>query len=170
MILLKLACVFFKIGLFSWGGGIVIVPLVEQEVVWHYGWLTQREFLDAVTLGQVTPGPVVISAVFIGHRVAGLLGAVVAIASVILPSFILVCLAVEAVQKWENNRWLMSFFRGARAAVIGTIFHAAISIGRTAVYDVRMVFIMAIGLVLLMQFKMDPVWLILSVGLLGVVI
>jgi chromate transporter len=169
-VLFQLAWVFFKIGLFSWGGGIVIVPLVEQEVVWHYGWLTQREFLDAVTLGQVTPGPVVISAAFIGTRVQGPMGALVATVSVILPSFILVCLAAKAVKKWEGNRWLMAFFRGSRAAVIGTIFYAAMSIGRTAVSDMKMLVITAISLVLLMEFKIDPAWLILAVGLIGVVI
>ncbi|MCB4756636.1 MAG: chromate transporter [Elusimicrobia bacterium] len=72
--------------------------------------------------------------------------------------------------KWEDNRWLMAFFRGARVAVIGTIFFAALSIGKTAISDVRMFLIMGISLFLLMKLKIDPVWLILLVGLLGVVI
>ena len=87
-ILLKLSWVFLKIGTFSFGGGIAIIPLVQNEVVLKYGWLTQREFVDAVTLGQITPGPVVVSATFIGYEVYGILGALVSTISVILPSFI----------------------------------------------------------------------------------
>ncbi|MHC4192171.1 MAG: chromate transporter, partial [Planctomycetota bacterium] len=96
--LLQLSWVFLKIGTFTFGGGIVIIPMVENEVVNNYGWLTKAEFIDAVTLGQVTPGPVIISATFIGYKACGILGAIVATSSVILPSFVMICLATAAIK------------------------------------------------------------------------
>jgi chromate transporter len=168
--LIRLSWVFFKIGLFCWGGGLVIIPMVEREVVWKYGWLTEHEFVDAVTLGQITPGPVVISAAFIGYKACGAQGAVAATASVILPSFILVCLAAKAVKRFEQNRWLMGFFNGARVAVIGTVFDAALSIGRTALTDAGTVVILLLSLVLLLNYRLSPLWLLLGAGCLGVVI
>ena len=111
----------------------VIIPLVENEVVLRYGWLTQREFIDAITLGQITPGPVVISATFIGYRVAGFIGAVVSTICVILPSFTMVCLATEGIKKFKENKMLQNFFHGARAAIIGMIFEVGLSIGRSSI-------------------------------------
>jgi len=170
MVLPQLAWVFFKIGFFCWGGGLVIIPMVEREVVWKYGWLNEREFVDAMTLGQITPGPVIISAAFIGYKAAGNAGAVVATASVILPGFILVCLAAKAVNKFQENRWLMGFFNGARIAVIGTVFDAALSIGRTAVSDATTAGIFAVSLAVLLSFRLSPVWLLLGAGIIGVII
>lgn len=167
--LVRLFWVFSKIGLLSWGGGIVIVPLVETDVVWKYQWLTQREFVDAITLGQVSPGPVIISATFIGYKVAGFLGAVVATSSVILPSFILICVAAQVVRKFQDNLYLMGFFKGARAAVIGMVFAAALSIGRTSIVDIRTGFILVISLIILTQCKLNPIWILLAAAGIGVV-
>ena len=169
LVLIRLAWVFFKIGIFCWGGGLVIIPMVEREVVWKYGWLNEHEFVDAVTLGQITPGPVIISAAFIGYKAAGTPGAVTATASAILPAFLLVCLAVKAVNRFQENRWLMGFFNGARIAVIGTVFDAALSIGRTAISDATSTAILLICLALLLSLRFSPLWLILGAALIGVV-
>ncbi|MCK5578676.1 MAG: chromate transporter [Planctomycetes bacterium] len=168
IILLELAWVFLKIGLFCWGGGIVIIPLVENEVVWKYGWLTQREFIDSVTLGQISPGPIIISASFIGYKVCGVLGAVIATISVVLPSFVLICLATKAIKKFKDNRYLAGFFHGARAAVIGMIFEAAFSIGRTSLINVKMAFIAVISLVVLVRYKISPIWVLMVVVVVGI--
>lgn len=167
--LLVLAWIFFKIGLVSWGGGIVIVPMLEEEVVFNHGWLTQREFVDAVTLGQVSPGPVVISATFIGYKACGIIGAFVATISVILPSFILICLATQAVQFFRENLYVNGFFQGARAAVIGMIFEAAMSIGRTSIIDMRTGMIAVFSLAVLCQFKINPIWVLLAAIGVGIV-
>ena len=129
-ILLKLSWVFLKIGTFTFGGGIVIIPMIENEVVNNYGWLTKTEFIDAVTLGQITPGPVIISATFIGYKAAGIIGATVATVSVILPSFIMICLATEAIRKFRENKILANFLRGARVAVMSPARPAARRVGR----------------------------------------
>lgn len=166
---LQLFWVFFKVGLFCWGGGLVIVPLLEDEVVFHYGWLSSREFLNAVTFGQVSPGPVVISATFIGYRVCGFWGAVIATASVILPSYILICIAAEFVDKFRGNKYLMGFFFGARAAVIALIFEAALSIGKTAIDDLRTLFIFMISMIALSQFKFSPIGILLIAAGIGLI-
>ena len=169
-LLLKLSWVFLKVGTLCFGGGLVIIPLVENEVVLKYGWLTKQEFIDAVTLGQITPGPVIISATFIGYKVSGILGAVVATASVILPSFLMICFAAQGVKKFRENRYLGNFFRGARAAVIGMVFEAGLSIGRSSIIDFKTTFIVLTSLIVLIKYKLNPVWLLLSVAALGLFI
>lgn len=168
-ILLKLSWVFLKIGTFSFGGGVVIIPLVENEVVMKYGWLTKREFIDAVTLGQITPGPVVISATFIGYKVYGILGAIVSTISVILPSFVMICLATQAIKKFHKNKVLANFFRGARVAVIGMILQAGLSIGKSSLIDFKTIFIAGITLICLLKYKLNPIWILLGAGFVGLV-
>jgi len=167
--LLKLSWVFLKIGTFSFGGGIVIIPLVENEVVTNYGWLTKTEFVDAVTLGQVTPGPVIVSATFIGYKVCGILGAIVSTLSVILPSFVMICLATAAIKKFHENRILANFLRGARIAVIGMVFDAGISIGKNSLVDIKTILIVAISVICLFKYKINPIWIILGAGIVGLV-
>ncbi|MBA7465666.1 putative chromate transport protein [subsurface metagenome] len=168
-ILLKLFWVFLKIGTFSFGGGMVIIPLVENEVVMKYGWLTKREFIDAVTLGQITPGPVVISATFIGYKVYGIWGAIVSTVSVILPSFVMICLATQAIKKFQENKLLANFFRGARIAVIGMILQAGLSIGKSSLIDFKTIFIAGIALISLLKYKLNPIWILLGAGIVGLV-
>jgi len=167
--LFKLSWVFLKIGAFTFGGGIVIIPIVENEVVNNYAWLTKAEFIDAVTLGQITPGPVIISATFIGYKVCGILGAIVSTASVILPSFIMICLATEAIKKFRENKILANFLRGARVAVIGMVFDAGVSIGRSSLVDTKTILIAAASIICLFKYKVNPIWILLGAGIVGVV-
>ncbi len=168
-LLLKLSWVFLKIGTFTFGGGIVIIPMIENEVVNNYGWLTKAEFIDAVTLGQITPGPIIISATFIGYKVCGIVGATIATASVILPSFIMICLATEAIKKFRENKILANFLRGARVAVIGMVFDAGVSIGRSSLVDLKTVLIAAASIICLFKYKINPIWVLLGAGMVGLV-
>ena len=165
--LFNLSWVFLKIGTFTFGGGMVIIPMIENEVVANYGWLTKAEFIDAVTLGQVTPGPVIISATFIGYKACGILGAVVATASVILPSFVMICLATEAIKKFRQNKILANFLRGARIAVIGMIFDAGVSIGRSSLINTKTIIIAALSIICLFKYKINPIWILLGAGVVG---
>lgn len=167
--LFKLSWVFLKIGTLTFGGGIVIIPMVENEVVNNYGWLTKAEFIDAVTLGQVTPGPVIISATFIGYKACGILGAIVATASVILPSFVMICLATAAIKKFSENKILANFLRGARVAVIGMVFAACVGIGRSSLVDFKTVLIAAVSIICLFKYKVKPIWVLLGAGIVGLV-
>jgi chromate transporter len=167
--LFKLSWVFLKIGTFTFGGGIVIIPMIENEVVTNYEWLTKAEFIDAVTLGQITPGPVIISATFIGYKVCGIVGAIIATGSVILPSFIMICLATEAIKKFRENKILANFLRGARVAVIGMVFDAGVSIGRSSLVDLKTVLIAATSIICLFKYKINPIWVLLGAGMVGLV-
>lgn len=166
--LFQLAWVFMKIGTFTFGGGIVIIPMIENEVVNNYGWLTKTEFIDAVTLGQITPGPVIVSGTFIGYKACGILGAIVATASVILPSFIMICLATEAIKKFRENKILANFLRGARVAVIGMVFDAGVSIGRSSLVDTKTIIIASLSIICLFKYKVNPIWILLGAGVVGV--
>jgi chromate transporter len=166
--LFQLAWVFMKIGTFTFGGGIVIIPMIENEVVNNYGWLTKTEFIDAVTLGQITPGPVIVSGTFIGYKACGILGAIVATASVILPSFIMICLATEAIKKFRENKILANFLRGARVAVIGMVFDAGVSIGRSSLVDTKTIIIASLSIICLFKYKVNPIWILLGAGIVGV--
>lgn len=168
-LLLKLSWVFLKIGTFTFGGGIVIIPMIENEVVNNYSWLTKAEFIDAVTLGQITPGPIIISATFIGYKVCGIVGAIIATASVILPSFIMICLATEAIKKFRENKILANFLRGARVAVIGMVFDAGVSIGRSSLVDIKTVLIASVSIICLFKYKINPIWVLLGAGTVGLV-
>ena len=167
--LFKLSWVFLKIGTLTFGGGLVIIPMVENEVVNNYGWLTKAEFIDAVTLGQVTPGPVIISATFIGYKACGILGAIVATASVILPSFVMICLATAAIKKFRENKILANFLRGARVAVIGMVFDAGVSIGRSSLVDFKTVLIAAASIICLFKYKVNPICVLHVAGIVGLV-
>ncbi len=169
-ILFKLSWVFLKIGAFTFGGGIVIIPMVENEVVNNYAWLTKAEFIDAVTLGQITPGPVIISATFIGYKACGILGAIVATSSVILPSFVMVCLATAAIKKFRENKILANFLRGARVAVIGMVFAAGVSIGRSSLVNIKTILIAAVSIICLFKYKVNPIWILIGAGIVGLVL
>jgi chromate transporter len=168
--LFKLSWVFLKIGTFTFGGGFVMIPMIENDVVNTYGWLTKAEFVDAVTLGQITPGPVIISATFIGYKACGILGATVATASVILPSFVMVCLATAAIKKFRENKILANFLRGARVAVIGMVFDAGVSIGRSSLVDTKTVLIAAASIICLFKYKVNPIWVLLGAGIVGLIL
>ncbi|UCG58748.1 MAG: chromate transporter [Phycisphaerales bacterium] len=168
--LFKLSWVFLKIGTLTFGGGIVIIPMVENEVVNNYGWLTKAQFIDAVTLGQITPGPVIISATFIGYKTCGIWGAIVATASVILPSFVMICLATAAIKKFRENKVLANFLRGARVAVIGMVFDASVSIGRSSLVDLKTALIAAASIICLFKYKVNPIWVLLGAGIVGLVL
>lgn len=133
-LLLTIASIFLRIGAVTFGGGYVMVPLIEAEVVHTHGWLTHREFVEAFALGQVTPGPVLITATFIGYKVAGTLGALVATVSIFLPSLALTIVAGSSLRRFRANRQVQAFLRGVTPAVVGLLVAAAWSVGRAGIH------------------------------------
>src|SRR6185312_655296 len=125
-ILGKLLLFFLKAGTFTFGSGLVIVPFLENGLVQQTGWIGEREFLVAVAIGMISPGPVVITATFVGYLVAGFQGAVVSTIGIFLPSFIYVILATPILIRYRANPNVRGFVKGAYAAAIGTIAGAAI--------------------------------------------
>ena len=171
MNLLRLAWVFAKIGAIVFGGGFVMIPFIQREVVQHYGWLTQRQFVDAIALGQITPGPILISATFVGYKVQGLTGAAVATLAVFLPSFLMTALAARQLARLRKNPRVAGFLRGVMPAVVAMLVMAALTIGHATLwFDWKLLLLACAALALLVRFKVDAVYVVIGAGLAGFVL
>ena len=120
--LLKLFTTFFKIGLFSFGGGFAMIPLIQREVIEKNGWINEKDFLDMLVLAQSTPGPIAVNtSVFVGYKMAGTKGAIAATLGTILPSFIVILLLALFFVEVRDNRYVDAAFRAMRPAVVALI-------------------------------------------------
>ena len=129
MIYQKLFLSFFQIGLLSFGGGYASMPLIQEQVVNKHAWLTLAEFADVITISQMTPGPIAInSSTFVGMRIAGILGAVVATLGCVLPSCLIVLSLAFLYQRYKNLSLVQSILAGLRPAVVALIASAGLSI------------------------------------------
>lgn len=183
MILIKLLLSFFQIGLFSIGGGYASLPLIQQQVVDLNQWLTMGEFTDLLTLSQMTPGPIAINAAtFVGNRIAGLGGSLVATLGDVLPSFIIVLILSFIYFKYKNISVMQGILSGLRPAVVALIASAGISILTTAFWGEKgfsihlsdinyiAVVLFIICLFFLKKFKPNPIFVIAGSGIVGMVI
>lgn len=156
---------FLKAGAFIFGSGLAIVPFLHSGVVEQHGWLTEGQFLDAVAMGLITPGPVVITATFIGYLVGGLVGALIATVAIFVPIYLGVVLPGPWFVRHRDNPQLKAFVRGATAAAGGAIAGVTVILARQAVDDLSTVAITMVALLLLLRFKVkEPV----IVGLAGI--
>lgn len=163
-LLIALSTIFLRMGAVTFGGGFVMIPLIESEVVESRHWLSHQEFADATALGQITPGPVLITATFIGYRVAGTLGALVATICIFLPSFLMTMAAGASLRRFRTNEIVQSFLRGVTPAVVGLLVAAAISIGRAGIHSwIGLSIAVAAGFVLV-RFRLNAFWVILGAG------
>ena len=168
-ILLKIFVVFAGMSLMLFGGGYVFIPLIQEIVVNGHGWVTHQEFVDAIAMGQITPGPILVSAAFIGLKVAGLAGAVVAIVGIYLPSALLMVGSTHMLERIKRSLVIKAAQRGVRPAVIGMIAAAAYTVGWTAPHHWVSVMIFGVALIALMRLRIDVVWVIPTSGLVGLV-
>ena len=164
-LLITLASIFLRMGSVTFGGGLVMLPLIEAEVVNTHHWLTHQEFADAFALGQITPGPVLITATFVGYRVAGTLGALVATVSIFLPAFLMTIAAGSSLRRFRTNEQVQSFLRGIAPAVVGLLVAAALSVGRAGIHTWIGLSIMIVAIVVLVRFRPNAFWVILGAGL-----
>ena len=165
----KLLFFFLKAGSLTFGSGLVIVPFLEQGLVEQYGWLDQRQFLIAVAIGMVSPGPVVITATFVGYLVGGFWGSLVSTIGIFLPSFILVLVAAPILARHRGNANVQGFVKGAYAAAIGTILGACILLGRVAIGDWLTAIIGLVSLAILFRWKVNNPLLIAATAAAGLV-
>jgi len=168
-LLLALSSIFLRMGTVTFGGGFVMVPLIEAEVVRTNHWLTRQEFADATALGQLTPGPILITATFIGYRVAGTLGALVATIAVFLPAFLMTIAAGSSLRRFRANRQVQAFLRGVTPAVVGLLIAAAWSIGRAGIHTWLGLAIAVGAAIVLLRTRVNPFWVILGAGISRVV-
>jgi len=165
----QLLIFFLKAGSLTFGSGLVIVPFLEKGLVQQNGWLTGPQFLVAVAIGMLSPGPVVITATFVGYLVAGLRGALISTIGIFLPSFLLVVIVAPVLLRHRSNPNVQGFVKGAYAAAIGTIVGAAALLGRIAIGDWLTALIACGSLLALARWKMPNPVLVAITAVIGLV-
>jgi chromate transporter len=167
--LTKLALFFLKAGSLTFGSGLVIVPFLEQGLVQQFGWLDERQFLIAVAIGMISPGPVVITATFVGYLVAGFWGSLASTIGIFLPSFLLVLIAAPLLARYRLNPNVQGFVKGAYAAAIGTILGACFLLGKIAIGDWLTALVGIASLAVLFRWKLHNAWLIAATAVVGLI-
>lgn len=185
MIYIKLFWSFFQIGLFSIGGGYAALPLIENQVTKVHDWLTMAEFADLLTISQMTPGPIALNAsTFVGTKVAGLPGAIIATVGCITPSCIIVLILAYFYFKYKNLSSIQGILKGLRPAVVSLIASAGLSILLLAIFNeettlnniqlldinIPSIIMVALGLFILRKYKTDPILVMIGTGLVGIII
>lgn len=165
----KLFAFFFKAGSLTFGSGLVIVPFLEKGLVQQTGWLDERQFLVAVAIGMVSPGPVVITATFVGYLVAGFWGALASTVGIFLPSFLLVLTVAPFLARHRENPNVRGFVKGAYAAAIGTIGGASILLGKIAIGDWLTAAVALGSLLALFRWKISNPLLMAAAAAIGLV-
>lgn len=180
MIYLQLFFSFLQVGMFSFGGGYAAMPLIQGQVVTAHKWLSMSEFTDLITISQMTPGPIAVnSATFVGIKIAGIPGALVATFGCILPSCIIVTVIAKLYLKYRNMAMLQGVLNSLRPAVVAMIASAGISILITAFWGNAaaialagakwsLVVIFVVCIVLLRKIKMNPIWVMVLAGVMKV--
>lgn len=172
---LELLLSFFQIGLLSFGGGMAALPLISQQVVDKHGWLTMGEFTDLITISEMTPGPIGInSSTFVGIRVAGIPGAVVAMVGYVVPAIVLVTLLARLYEKYRDMTYIQGTLRGLRPAIVALIAAAGVNIlilaltgEGEAAFNFIGLGLFAAAFVVLRRWKPNPIYVMLGCGVLG---
>ena len=163
----SLALTFGSMSVTLFGGGYVFIPAMEKVVVHEMAWMTTREFTEGIAMGQITPGPIMISSVFIGWKVAGLKGAAVAAISLFIPPAVVMYVAQHFMERIKGNAGAESIFRGVRPAVIGMIFASVWVVFSSGIVDYYAAGIFAVMLLIALWKNPEPIFMIIASGLLG---
>ena len=167
VILWQLIVIFLRVGTVTFGGGYVMVPQIEADIVEVHHWLTHAEFADGMAFGQITPGPILITATFVGYKVAGFAGAVVATIAAFLPSFILSAIAGSSLDRFRSNNQVQAFLAGVAPAVVGMMAAAGVSLARSGLGSSADSYAIAtLAFLMMMRARFNPVVIILACGLL----
>jgi chromate transporter len=167
---LKMLMTFAGMSLFLFGGGFVFIPLIQEIVVDSYGWVTHKEFIDGIALGQVTPGPILISAAFIGYKMAGLLGATTATIGIFTPPAIVMIISSRYLNYINKSVLLKSAMKGIRSGVIGMILSAAFVVASTAQMNWISLLIFIVSIVALFKYRIEVALIIPVSGVLGLLL
>jgi len=166
----KLFLFFFKTGLLVFGSGLVIVPFLKTRVVDEYHWLTMRQFLDSVAIGMISPGPVVITATFVGYLMSGFRGALAATLGIFMPSVLFTVIATPILLRHRANRRLAGFVRGVGVTVVGVLFGTTVLVARDALGDALTIAIALIAFAIVAFWKRIPEpFVILAAGIAGII-
>lgn len=169
-VLVQILLFFTKAGAFVFGSGLAIIPFLREGVVHDFGWLNDQQFLDAVAVALVTPGPVVITVAFIGYLVAGLAGASMAAVGIFLPVYFFTILPAPWFKRHRDNRQLKAFVSGATAAASGAIGGAVVLLAQRAIVDIPTAVIALVGLGLLWRYRVREPYLVVGAGVAGLIL
>jgi chromate transporter len=158
---------FLKIGSVLYGSGYVLLAFLRNDFVLRLGWLTDQQLLDAIAIGQVTPGPVFTAATFIGYILGGTSGALLATLGIFLPSFIFVAISNPLIPKIRNSTWMSSLLDGVNASSLGLMAAVTIQLSFSSLTDLPTALIALVSLVLLLRYKINSTWLIAGGALIG---
>jgi len=161
---------FAKAGMFVFGSGLAVVPFLYGGVVQGHHWLTDHQFVDAVAVAMITPGPVVITVAFIGYLVGGAAGAIAAALGIFLPVYLVVILLAPSYKRWASNIQLKSFVRGVTAAATGAIAGAVVVLARRSVYDFTTIMICVVSIAVLWRWKVPEPLLIACAAAAGLLL
>src|SRR5438445_5051297 len=167
---LELLLFFTQAGAFVFGSGLAIVPFLYGGVVQEHDWLNDRQFVDAVAVAMITPGPVVITVAFIGYLVAGISGATAAALGIFFPVYLIVVLLAPSYKRWAKNPQLNAFVRGVTAAATGAIAGAVIVLARRSIYDVATLVIALVTLGILIRWQVPEPILIACAAVAGLLL
>jgi len=166
---LRLFLTFAKIGLFTFGGGYAMIPLIQKEIIQAHAWLTMKEFVDIIAIAEMTPGPVAVnSATFVGYKLAGVPGAAAATGGVIFPSFVIVVAFATLFLKFKDAPAVKAVLMGIRPAVTALIAAAAISLVKASFVDIAGPIIAALVLIGMFRLDLNPILAIVLAGIVGV--
>ena len=161
---------FFKIGLFTFGGGFAMIPLIEEEMINKKKWLDKDEFMDIIVLSQSLPGPFAVNAsIFVGYKIAGVIGGLLSFLGAVLPSFSIILLVAAYFMQFRNNYYVNKAFMGISAAVPMRVLIAVASLSKAIDKNSRNFIIIAVALFILLYFKVNPIYIIIGSALYGLI-
>ena len=163
----ELATFFLKVGAFRFGGGLSMLAFIQEQVVNQFNWLTPKEFVDGLALGQLTPGPILMLAAFIGFKLAGATGAAVAGSAIFLPSFLMMLSVLPLLRKLKNPQWLRAFMRGVGPAVIGALAVLLVQMAPHAAPDIFAWILLALTIGIILLCNVGPLPIIAAGGVIG---
>jgi chromate transporter len=165
--LLPIFLTFLKIGAVTYGSGYTLLAFLHSDMVTNTHWVTDQQLIDAVAVGQFTPGPVFTTATFLGYLIAGVPGAVVATVGIFLPSFLLVALIYPFEGGIRRSPWLSAFLDGVNVAALALIAGVLVLLSRAAIVDLFTLSLAGVALVILLRFKINSAWLVLGGAVVG---
>ncbi|MGI5825281.1 MAG: chromate transporter [Bacillota bacterium] len=171
MIILQILYVFTVIGIMSFGGGYGMISFIQNLVVVKYGWLSMSEFTDMIAISQTTPGPIAVNtATYTGYKLGGVLGAAVANLGLLLPALVIVIAVSKILAKNSDNIYVKSTLSGLKPMAVALIVASAITIGMENIVSLYNAVIMCVALFLISYLKINPIWVLLAFGILGILI
>ena len=166
----QLFLLFLKVGAVLYGSGYVLLAFLRNDLVLRLGWMTDQQLIDAIAIGQLTPGPILTTATFVGFVLAGVPGAILATVGIFLPSFIFVTILNPLVPRLRDSQWTAALLDGVNVAALGLMAGVTLIIGRAAIIDIPTIIIALAAAVLLFRFKISTIWLVIAAGFVGLLL